>query len=405
MLAGFLAGKFIAIHGGPVGISVVGVFQNLITIIQSISTAAMSTGVVKYTAEFNSSYREISLFSTVAKIFTFFSFIIAVLLVLFSSNVVQIFDLTDEFKNPVIFLGISIFAFSFNTLISSILNGKKEIKIYTLSNAISSVISLILTVILVNIFDVIGAIYSIVLTQVITSLFTYILVYKFEWFKIANFTQPFDNKIFNSLLQYTLMGIVTSLSVPVVQLITRNIILENVGVTESGLWQGVTRISDSYLIIVNTVLSTYYLPQLSSINDNKLIRGEIIKGLKIILPFVIISCSIIYFSRFFIIGLFYSEAFYKMENLFTFQLIGDVIRVVSWQISYIILAKSLTKIFIFSECVNAILSISLTYIFVNRFGLIGVTYSFALNSMIYLMCISYLLRNFLFKRYFIDDIV
>src|SRR5690606_17800592 len=110
-----------------------------------------------------------------------------------------------------------------------------------------------------------------------------------------------------------------------------------------GYWQGMMRISDGYLMLITTALSTYYLPKLSSLTTNKDLRNEIINGYKLIIPLVFSGCILIYFLRFFIIKLLYTTDFIAMENLFLWQLIGDFFKLSAWVLAYLMLAKAMTK--------------------------------------------------------------
>ena len=88
----------------------------------------------------------------------------------------------------------------------------------------------------------------------------------------------------------------------------------------AGIWQGMMRISDGYLMLITSSLATYYLPKLASLHTNKELRAEIIHGYKIILPAVFFSCTVIYFLRFFIIKVLYTSDFSSMSDLFFYQL-------------------------------------------------------------------------------------
>lgn len=399
MAAGFLAGKFVAIYTGPSGISIVGVFQNLISISQSVSTAAMGTGIIKYTAEFEDEENQTLLYSTSFKIFVSASVITTLLLLFFNKLFIKKLSLNIEYILPLYLLALTTIFFSINTLFISILNGKKQFKVFTILNAISSIIGLLCTLILVHFYNVKGAIYSLVITQFLSSIATFFLIRKYNWFDKKYFINNiFDITIFKKLLEYSLMGVFSSISIPIVQLIIRNIILSKAGIDASGCWQGMTRISDSYLLIVNTVLSAYYLPQIASLQTKKEIKVEIVNGIKIIIPIVVFTCFLIYLFRFQIIDLFFTRKFLLMEKLFLYQLTGDVIRVLTWLISYIILAKSMTKIFLITETIFAISSVSLTYYFVNKYGIEGSSIAFAINALFYLITILYFLRKHLFSN-------
>ena len=67
--SGFIAGKIIAIITGPSGVAIVGSFTNFITIVLTFANGAISNGVVKYMAEYQTDeYKQNLLFSTSIKI-------------------------------------------------------------------------------------------------------------------------------------------------------------------------------------------------------------------------------------------------------------------------------------------------------------------------------------------------
>ncbi|MCV5682737.1 O-antigen flippase, partial [Escherichia coli] len=73
------------------------------------------------------------------------------------------------------------------------------------------------------------------------------------------------------------------------------------------------------------------------------LRKEILQGYKILLPIVIVCGLIIYLLRDFIIYLLFSDSFTPMKPLFTWQIIGDVFKIASWLLAYVMLAKAMTR--------------------------------------------------------------
>lgn len=138
-------------------------------------------------------------------------------------------------------------------------------------------------------------------------------------------------------------------------------------------------------MIVTTTLSTYYLPKLSELKSSKELKLEIIYGLKILLPIVIFCSVIIYLSRNIIISILFSSDFFPMEKLFTWQLIGDSLKIASWIFSYVMIAKAMTLTFVLTEIFYSATFIIMSYLSINLFGTIGVTYSYCLNYLFYLL--------------------
>lgn len=397
--SGFIANKAIAVYTGPGGVALIGAFSNFISIVLTFANGAINTGVVKYTAEYEGQDEKLkTLFSTSFRISLYCSGFVGSLLLLFGTYFSNWIFSTSIYSNPIKILGITIILYSLNSLIISIINGKNEIKAFSIINTVGSIIGLALTLVLVYYFKVKGALYSLVLSQSIVFFVTLILVARMNWFSLVNFKQKINIEILKKLSHYSLMAIVTALTVPVSQIILRKLLISTHGLHSAGIWQGIMRISDGYLMILTTALATYYLPKLSSIHTDKELRSEIIYGYKLVLPAVIISSLFIYFMRFIIINILYTPDFSQMSELFFFQLLGDFFKMASWLLAYLMLAKSMTKLFIVTEVGSTILYLILGYVCVNFFGVKGISIAFAINYFIYLLVMVYFFRNLIFVK-------
>lgn len=397
--SGFVASKVVAIYTGPSGVALIGAFSNLISMVLTFSNGAINTGVVKYTAEYeNDNDRLKSLFSTSFKISLYCSVIVGSLLLFFASLFSKWIFTTEIYRNPIRVLGITIILYSLNSLMISILNGKKQIKTYTIVNSLGSIISLIFTLTLVYYFKLVGALYALVLSQSIVFFITAFLISKSDWFSADYFRQKIDKDIVKKLSHYSLMAIVSAMLIPVSQIVLRNMLIHSLGLQSAGVWQGMTRISDGYLMLLTTALATYYLPKLASLTTDQEVRKEILQGYKLILPVVLFSCVVIYLMRLFIIKLLYTADFLPMSDLFLYQLTGDFFKMAAWLLAYLMLAKSMTKMYILSEIGFTFFYILLSYILVNYFGLRGIAMAFAICYFGYFIVIGFIFRNLLFKK-------
>lgn len=397
--SGFVANKVVAIFTGPSGVALIGAFSNFISIVLTFANGAINTGVIKYTAEYEYDNEKLkSLFSTSFRISLYCSGIVGVILLLFGSFFSTWIFVSHLYSNPIRVLGVTIILYSLNTLLISILNGKKQIKTYTIVNTLGSIIGLGFTLTLVFYFKLEGALYALVLSQSIVFFITLFFITKSDWFSLDYFKQNINLDIVKKLSHYSLMAIVAALTIPVSQIILRNMLISILGIQSAGIWQGMMRISDGYLMILTTALSTYYLPKLSSLHTNKELKDEILQGYKLILPAVFFSCLIIYLMRFFIIRLLYTSDFMVMEDLFLYQLLGDFFKMASWILTYLIVAKSMTKLFVITEIGFSLGYIILGYTCVHYFGIKGISIAFAINYFIYFVMMITFFRKLLFKK-------
>ena len=405
IISGFIASKVVAVFTGPSGVALIGAFNNFIAIALTFANGAINTGVVKYTAEFADNNGKLKqLFSTAFKISIACSLIIGFFLLVLASYFSEWVFSSEMYTGAIRVLGITIIFYSINTLFISILNGKGQIKKYTIVNTVGSVISLLFTVVLVYFFRLNGALYALVLAQSIVFFVTAALIIKSDWFDWTYFNKSFDTDVARKLGRFSLMALVTALTTPVSQILLRNLLIHNLGINSAGYWQGVIRVSDGYLLIITTSLGTYYLPKLSSLVKEHDIRKEIFNALKIIVPAVFIGCVIIYEFRFFIIKVLYTNDFLKMEPLFFWQLLGDFFKVAAWVIGYLMVAKAMTKLYIMTDVVFSLVYVCLGYIFVKIFGLQGITIAFAITYFLCLLAMIIVFRKLLFYRKKLTDV-
>jgi polysaccharide transporter, PST family len=395
-ISGFIVVKVVALKIGPEGIAFVGQFQNTTAILTMFATAAISSGVIKYLSEHQDDPVKSRQIINTAFLIVFFSSLAISIFVMCTSTFLSkaAFKTTDYWIVYFLF-GLFIMAISFNVMFLAILNGLKKIKKFTIVNICSSLISVLITVIFAYSFGIMGVLISSTISAIII-FFINIYIFKKLGIKWKPDFKLWDKKVVKMLSGFSLMAIVSGFLLPFMQIIIRNRIISQFSISDAGYWQAVTKISDYYLGFVTSVLGVYYLPKLSGIQGKLELRNEIEKGYKIILPIVGILAILIWLFRDLIIHILFTPEFLPMKTLFTYQLLGDIFKIGSWLLAYLMLAKAMVKTYIITEVLFIISLIILTWIFLNNFGLIGATYAFALNYLLYWLIMILIMRKKIF---------
>ena len=87
MINGFVVVKIIALYIGPSGLAFIGHFQNFLTILMRFATGAITSGVVKYTAEHREDELEKQkLWSTAIRISLVSTFFTSMMLIIFHNK-------------------------------------------------------------------------------------------------------------------------------------------------------------------------------------------------------------------------------------------------------------------------------------------------------------------------------
>lgn len=393
VLSGFVINKVIAMYVGPSGLAVIGQLQNFMSIVTTFSNGAIAQGIVKYTAEYQTIEQKQKIFSTSIVVSFVCSLVVSLFLFGFSGYLSELILKDSQYSSVFVVFAFTVFLFALNTILMSILNGQKEIKKYVLVNIASSIFSLFFTSFLIMQLNLIGALYALVVNQSVIFFVTFGFVIKSSWFKLEYFKHGVDKESLKKLGKFSLMAITSALTVPVSHLIVRNYIGENLSWDDAGYWQGIWYISTMYLMVITTSLSVYYLPKLSEIQDKTELKKEIFHGYKIIMPIVIAMSLAIFLLKEYVILIAFSEKFMPMMDLFLWQLIGDVIKIASWLLGYITLAKAMTKTYISLEIFGSLSFVFLSIYFVDNYGLIGITYAYALNYFLYMFILIFIFRR------------
>ncbi|EFI9584798.1 O65 family O-antigen flippase, partial [Escherichia coli] len=378
LLSALVINKAIATFIGPTGLALIGQFQNFTQIALVLAQGGINNGVVKYNAELISENKDITILnSTAIRISLLSSLFIGFLMAIFSNYLSDYIFNSPNYSYVFIVFGITIFFFVINQLLLSILNGLKEIRLFIGINISQSIYSLIFTSLAILTYGLVGALIAMVTNQSIIFITVVWRLRKHPIISLRLFNANYDKKIANKLFKYSVMALTSILTVPLTNFILRNYIGNVIGWSQAGYWQAIWYISSMYLMVITTALNIYYLPRLSEIKDKKEIKKELLNGYVLIIPFIVLLTLGIFFLKEYIVLILFNKDFYPMLELFKWQLVGDVIKISAWLLSYIMLAKAMTKEFIITEILFSMLFVIVSLIYINVFGLIGVTYGYA----------------------------
>lgn len=391
----FLLNKILAVYVGPAGYAAIGQFQNFIQMVTTFSGSAINTAIIKYTAEYHDDEtKQRAIWKTAGSIVFLFSLIFSVLIIVFQKQIANYIFNSFQYQSVIVWFAIFLLLFNFNALFLSILNGKKEILKLVTVNIFGSIFSLSVTSLLAIKYGLYGALVSLSIYQSLVFFVTLILCYKSNWFKFSYLFGKVDLQISKNFSAFALMAFVSVFFGNFSQIYLRKFITYQYDITHAGYWEAMSRLSNGYLMFASTILGIYYLPRMAELTKVNLIKKEVKKGYILILPISCIGSLFVFSYQDMVISILFTSKFMPMKELFFWQLVGDVIKIGSWIISFMMLSKAMTKLFVITEVIFSLSIIPLTIIFCNFFGFKGIAIAFALNCLIYWVVCSY----FSFKK-------
>ena len=399
MLTGLISVKVLASIIGPCGIALLGQLNNFSTILLGVANGGINSGITKYVAEYKEDESAIKkILSNALQITLFFTFIVSLGLIILHNQLSRLVMLSDEYGYVFLIFGFTIFLYTLNTLLISILNGYKEFKRYVIVNISGTIVGLLFTICFVFSMGLKGALISAVSYQSVVFFITFWICRKAPWLSVIYYRERLDRKMLRRFLNYSAMTLVSLSVVPVSQMLLRGYVISEISMTEAGWWEAMNRISNVYLMVITTSFSIYYLPRLSEIKEISELRYEIFKCYKVIIPILLSGLTLVYLLRHFVVMILFSPDFYPMESLFIWQLLGDFFKISSWLLAFLMVAKSMTKTFIATEVVFSGLFVVLGYLFMNLNGVVGITQAYFVNYVIYTVCMVVIFRKIIVYR-------
>lgn len=399
MLTGFVSVKVVAVIVGPAGIALLGQLNNFSAMIMNFACGGINSGVTKYLAEYRTSEKKVkSLLSTALKITVLCSSVCAAGMFVFRNWLSRTLLFSDEYAYVFLIFGFTIILYAFNMLIASVLNGYMEFKKYVSVNIAGSLFGLLFTLTFVYFGKLAGALVSAVTFQSVMFFVSLWMVRKMPWVNRDYFKAKFDRETAKKYFRYSLMTLVALSLGPLSQLFLRSYVITNISEVEAGWWEAMNRISGMYLSVITGAFGVYYLPRLSELKSKSELRHEVFKAYKVIIPVLITGCLFIYFIRVFLIRLLFTPDFIPMEQLFKWQLCGDLFKIASWLLAYLMVAKSMTKIYITTEILFFASYVVLGLVLVRYQGIIGMTLAYFINYIFYLGTMLIVFRKLLFLK-------
>ena len=326
ILSGLITSKVIAIFVGPAGMGLLKNLRNFMTTAEGVATIGFPNGIIKFATEAREDQgRQLKLYSTAAACLLLVSVVSFLVLFLFANrwSLFVFGDLTYSNMFKILAIALPLYAVSlFITAVVTGLGETKKVIYISISGHISGLLG---TVLLAFYHGIFGAMLS--LAAVPAPLFFVSLWYARGKIGGKVKLSVFDFALLPKLLSFSVMSLVAAFLMPITYLQIRRDVISSAGLEAAGYWEAIGRISTYYLMFVTTLLGIYYLPKLSLARHNADFKRVYIGYFRNILPPFCAALTVLYFLRDWVVRLLFSKAFLPMEELFFWQLLGDVFKV------------------------------------------------------------------------------
>ena len=398
LLARLISTKIVAVYLGTNGMFLMGQLKDFLRLGNTIGSFGIENGIVKYVSEYESEKTKLSdIIGTSFKINLASALIFSSLILIFKNQISDFLQINFSENFYFLILIFSIISASIHTCFLSIYNGLNKIKLYVLVNIFSNIVSAIILVILVLEMQIIGAFYALAINQIFSLLINIILFFIYKPFEIRWVFKEFVYDNLKKLSSFSVMAVVGPTCLIISTFIVRDFIFTEFGSDYAGSWEAMWRISAIYLLFLITTFKFYLIPTFSKLNNNEL-KKEVFKIWKVVIPIIIIITAGVYITKDLIINILLSEEFMLINTIIFFHLLGDVIKINCWVLGNIMISKADTKSFIFFQIEWSVVFVALTYLFIGKYGFVGVSISYFITYIIHFSLLNLYFRKLLWTN-------
>ena len=384
-VSGLVVTKLIAVHAGPAGLALVGQFQSFFAVASTLANGGVTNGVVKQVAQRHGDPQaRLGAFRYASLATLGVSVPVAIATVLACDPISKTLFGTIDYSAIIAATGVLLPLLALGSTWMAGLNGLKAVGLLYSAQICISIATLLAAVALVPIMGARGGMIATVAGLSTASVVALALLSRTplsSWFPSrSSFHSPHGRELWG----FALMAIATSVTLPISQILIRDLITREVSLEAAGMWQGVTRVSEVYLSIFTTALSAHYLPTIAGIASRSRLAVEVRATLLSVLVLVAICAAAIYLLRDLVITLVFTEAFRPMRDFFAWQLAGDVLRAAAWVFALLMVGRGRTVLFIGLEVGFAALWVLSSAALVPGLGVDGALLAYFIAYLAYL---------------------
>lgn len=348
--AGLLMVKLMAITFGPSGVGLAGNFRQLLTILGVLSGAGIINGVTKYIAEYQHEPLLLKkMLSTASCLILMFSVLLALIFLFAAGPICYALFGHRDFTSLIRLLAFIQLGIAYTNYCQAILKGYRDARGNALVVISGSILGVIVYYLCYLSAGYIGTLAGLALAPAVAAIPAGWLLFRYHSITFSDFLPKWDSVSAQRLSKFTLMALITSATMPVAYIMMRNLLARYYSWDAVGIWQGICTISDAYLQFVTVSFSVYLLPTLASLKEKNAITKEVIRSLKFVLTMMVIASLTVWLLRDVIVCSLFSSQFTAMRDLFTWQLIGDVLKVGAYVFGYLVIAKASLGFYVLTE--------------------------------------------------------
>ena len=397
ILAGLASAKAWAILVGTNGVGYMGLLLSLLGLISLVAGLGVSTGLVRFGASAiaESQAANVAALRRAAWLITLATGAVALPLLIASRGPISEVALGGTaYQNSVPIIGVALVLGMVSGVQTGILNAYHKVGALARYGVLVAVLGTVAEVPFIWIWRSSGVPFAILATAAVACIISSTLLWRempksqvtVEWEavraqagQLLRFGGPYTVSM--------IVGTGVLLAMPL-------LVLHIVGPSSVGAYRAAAVIGVTYLGFLLAAMSQDYFPRVSAAGSSRedllrLVNEQQRLVMLLATPVILGALALAPI----IVPLLYSQSFAPASNVLEWQLIGDVFRLSSWTLSFVILARSSSHTFLAVEAIGGAAILLASWLAMSRFGVAGAGMGYLGGYIIYFAAVWLVLRR------------
>jgi antigen flippase len=383
---GVVRTKAMALFLGPSGFGLFGVYASIISVAECFAGLGVSSSAVRQIAQSAASgdSHQISRTSRVLlRVSLLLAFLGAASLAIVSRPV-STFTFGDvRHAGAVALLSLAVFCELLSGGQRALIQGMRKVHDLAMTSILTAFLGLLVTVPVVFILRERGVVPAIIGAGLVALLVTSHYRSKIH-FQSSPLTRTQQYEEASSLLKLGFVFMTSYLMTTGAGYLIRIMVLRRIGYEATGLYQAAWTLGGVYVGFILQAMGTDFYPRLTAVaedNDkcNRLVNEQTEVGLLLAGPGILATLAMAPL----VVVVLYSSRFVAAVGVLRWICLGTLLQVVTWPMSYILVAKGKQALFFGCEVIWAIASLVLAWFGIRWSGLNGVGMAFAGSYLVY----------------------
>ena len=409
---GLLRMKVVALLLGPAGVGLIGILQNLMVTASTISALGVGNVGTRQIAEANGRGDQADIDAARRALFwgTLFLALLGAVGFWLLRDVLASWMLDDATGGGMLgWLAVGVALTVATGSQKALLNGMRRIGDIARVSVFSSLLSSLLGIPLILWLGSEGIVWFILATPLASFVISHVYVARMPKIKSGPTSLWRMTGQWSTLIRlgsaFMLAGMVVLLGL----LAVRTLVQNELGTEQLGYFQAAWTISMTYIGFVLGAMGTDYYPRLTAvIHDHEqvnqlvneqtevaiLLSGPVLLGMLALAPWVI--------------ELLYSAEFAPAATVLRWQILGDLFKILSWPLGFIVLAQGAGRTFVLTESIAMLIFFITTWVLLPVFGIEATGVSFFLMYLLYLPLVFWVVRRrvgFIWRKGVFRDVI